>query len=400
MRKIIAVTLSLLLAVSFASCNNTGTTSSQENKETVNLKVWGSQEDQSILNEMINEFKSQNTDKNYNITLGVVGENDAKTRVLEDPASAADVFSFASDQIRDLTNASALYEITKNADMIKSQNTEGSVDAAMIDGKLYAYPMTADNGYFLYYDKSVLSEEDVKSFETMLSAAGQKDKKVFMSLDDGWYLASFFLGAGCSITIDENGKQVCDFDNETGVKVGEAIQKLAQNKAFISGDDSILTGGMGKTICAGISGTWNADSIEKALGDNYAATKLPTFTVNGEEIQMSSFAGYKLVGVSSSTQHPVEAMKLAEWLTNEQNQLKRFEKRELSPSNINVSKNENINKNVAIMALNQQNEFATSQKDVLGGFWAPMKAFGTSLLNGTSKNIKEELQAMVKQIEG
>ncbi len=402
MRKITAILLSLLLTLSFASCNNnTGSTSSQNNKETVNLKVWGSQEDQNLLNNMIEEFKKQNPDKNYNITLGVVGENDAKTRVLEDPASAADVFSFASDQIRDLTNASALYEITRNADQIKSQNLQGAVDAATINDSLFAYPMTADNGYFLYYDKSVLSEEDVKSFDRMLKVAGENNKKVFMSLDDGWYLASFFLGAGCTVTIDENGKQICDFDNETGVEVAQAVQEIAQDKAFISGDDSVLTGGMGNTICAGISGTWNAEAIEKALGENYAATKLPTFEVDDEEIQMGSFAGYKLVGISSSTQHPIDAMNLAEWLTNEQNQAKRFEERELAPSNVNVSKDEKINENVAISALNAQNQYATSQKDVLGGFWAPMKALGTSLLNGSSqKSIKEQLQAMVSQIEG
>ncbi len=400
MKKITAILLSLILTLSFASCNNTDNTTSQNPTETVNLKVWGSQEDQTLLNSMIEEFKKQNTDKNYKIELGVVGENDAKTRVLEDPASAADVFSFVSDQIRDLTNASALYEITRNADAIKSQNIAGSVDAATVNGSLYAYPMTADNGYFLYYDKSVLSQEDVQSFEKMLDVAGKNNKKVLMGVDDGWYLASFFLGAGCTISIDKDGKQTCDFDNETGVAVGKAIQKLTQHSAFLSGDDSILTGGMGNTICAGISGTWNADAISKALGDNYAATKLPTFEVNGEAVQMGSFAGYKLLGVSAATKHPVEAMKLAEWITNEQNQIKRLEEREMGPSNINASKNEKINENIALSALAQQNQYASSQKDVSGGFWDPMKALGTAILKGSNKSMQELLTATVEQIEG
>ena len=66
-----------------------------------------------------------------------------------------------------------------------------------MDGKLYAFPMTADNGYFMYYDSSVFSAEDVKSLDKMLEVAGTAGKKVFMDLSNGWYIASFFLGAGC-----------------------------------------------------------------------------------------------------------------------------------------------------------------------------------------------------------
>ncbi len=403
MSKIIAILLCVCLLFSLASCRNNNsniTSSGGEIEKPIKLKVWGSQDDQALLEEMIRSFKMANSDKTYEITLGVVGENDAKTKVLEDPASAADVFSFASDQLKDLVNASALYEITRNADAIKSQNLEGAVDSAMIGDSLFAYPMTADNGYFLYYDKSVLSEEDVKSFDTMLKKAGEKGKKVLMAIDDGWYLASFFLGAGCTVSVDENGKQVCNFNNETGVMVAESISKIASDPAFISGDNSVLTGSIGTTICAGVSGSWNAEAIMQKLGDNYAATKLPTFTVNGQEVQMGSFAGYKLVGVSSSTAYPVEAMKLAEWLTNEENQLKRFEEREMGPSNINASKSEKVAENVALSALALQNQFASSQKDVLGGFWDPMKALGTSFLNKDTTSIKDRLDRAVSQIEG
>ena len=65
--------------------------------------------------------------------------------------------------------AGALQEILLNPEDVKSRNLTGSVEAATMDGKLYAYPMTADNGYFLYYDKSVLSEDDVKSMDTLLA---------------------------------------------------------------------------------------------------------------------------------------------------------------------------------------------------------------------------------------
>ena len=89
----------------------------------------------------------------YEFTYGVVGEADAKARYLEDPAAAADVFSYPDDQIIDLVNADALYEVTRNHDAIVAANSVGSVNAASVGGVLYGYPMTADNGYFLYYDR-------------------------------------------------------------------------------------------------------------------------------------------------------------------------------------------------------------------------------------------------------
>ncbi len=112
MKKILAILLStFILATMFTACggktpsptsdNKTqGNTTSAASKETVTLKVWGSQEDQTMLATMVDEFKAANPDKNYDITFGVVSEADAKTRVLEDPAAAADVFAFANDQIK------------------------------------------------------------------------------------------------------------------------------------------------------------------------------------------------------------------------------------------------------------------------------------------------------------
>jgi len=200
---------------------------------------------------------------------------------------------------------------------------------------LLGYPMTADNGYFLFYDKSVLTEEDVKTLDGILAAAEKAGKQFNFDVANGWYLASFFLGNGCTITLDENGKQVCDFNNEKGVEAAKAVAALCAHPAFLPGDQNILTGTIGDTVCAGVCGTWVADAIKERLGDNYAAAKLPTFTVNGEQVQMGSFGGCKILGVNTQSAYPVEAMNLAEFLTSEESQLRRFEARGYGPSNIN-----------------------------------------------------------------
>lgn len=53
--------------------------------------------------------------------------------------------------------------------------------------------MTADNGYFMYYNKDYFTEEDVKSLDKMLSVAQAAGKKVAMEFNSGWYLYSFLV---------------------------------------------------------------------------------------------------------------------------------------------------------------------------------------------------------------
>ena len=390
MKKLISLALALCLMLSLAVPALA--------QDAVKLKVWGSQEDQVMLGEMVEAFKAANTDKTYDVTFGVVGEPDAKTRYLEDPAAAADVFAFANDQVKDLVKAGALYEVTRNKDAIVAANAPGAIESATVTDVIYAYPMTADNGYFLYYDKSVINDEQVKTLDGILEAAKTANKKFFMDVSNGWYIASFFLAKG-SLGINEAGVQTSDFNNEDGIAAGEAIKALTAHVAFLTGDDAILTGGIGDTIAAGVSGTWNAAAIQEKLGDNYAATKLPTFTANGEQVQMSSFAGYKLVGVNSLTENPVEAMALAEWLTNEENQLKRFEMRAMGPSSISAAGNEAVLANAALAALALQANFATSQNDVLGTYWGPAEAFGTTMeAKDYNKDVRTLLDEMVASI--
>lgn len=402
MKKLFALLLAAAMVLTLAACGNSDAPANggTEEKTKVTLKVWAAQEDQDMTAAMIEDFKAANPDKEWDITLAVVGEPDAKTKYLEDPEAAADVFSFANDQLRDLVGAGALYKVTRNADAIIARNIEGAVGAATLDGQLYAYPMTADNGYFMYYDSSVFTEEDVQSLDAMLAAAEAAGKKVFMDVSNGWYIASFFLGNGGTLALDAEGNQTCDFNNANGLATAEAIKAFTAHPAFITGDDSVLTAGIQDgTIAAGVSGTWNAESISTSLGENYAATKLPTFTVNGAQVQMASFGGYKQIGVNSQTDFPVEAMDLADWLTNEANQIKRFETRALGPSNINAGSSDAVKANVALSALAQQSQYAVSQNEVLGAYWTPAEAFGTTMeAKDYSTDMQTLLDTMVEQI--
>ena len=367
----------------------------------VKLTMWGAEEDQTMLREMADAFIAENADKgNITIDIGVQSESSAKDTVLADPEAAADVFAFADDQLNELVAAGALQEVLLNPEDVKSRNLAGSVNAATMNDKLYAYPMTADNGYFLYYDKSVLSEEDVQSMDTLLAKADASGKKFMMSLNDAWYIYSFYAGAGLKATLADDGiNTVCNWNEAPGADVTQAILDISTQPAFKSGADAdIVSGIKDGSCCAAISGTWNAGTAEETWGENYAATKLPTYTLNGEQVQMASFSGYKLVGVNPHSSNVGVAMLLADYITNEDNQAKRFNDRKLGPSNIKVNESEAVQNAPAIAALAAQSDYATLQR-VGANYWSSAQSLGEILASGDTQG-KTTQQLMDDAVAG
>ncbi len=110
------------------------------------------------------------------------------------------------------------------------------------------------------------------------------------------------------------------------------------------------------SVIAGISGVWNAVAIGEAWGKDMGASKLPSYTCDGRQVQMASFSGCKLIGVNAYSKHPVWAARLAEWITNEDNQTLRFEMRGQGPSDLKVADSEEIRQSPAIAALLEQSD--------------------------------------------
>ncbi len=375
--------------------------------EAVNLTVWGPQEDQELLKQMCDAFAAANPDKTYTFTYGVVSEADAQKEVIKDISAAADVFAFASDQTAILVDSGALYRVTKNKDQIVADNSEASISAASVDGELYGYPYVSDT-YFMYYDKSKLSEDDVKSIEGIMNKDIEGVTTNFaFNTDDGWYQSGFFFGAGCKLFGDDGTDPTqCDFNNERGYMVGEYLIDLVANPKYGANfDDSLVKAGFAEgTLAAAVSGTWNAGEIQASLGDNYAATKLPEFTLsNGETVQMGSMANFKIMGVNSETKNPLDAMALAEWLTNKDNQKTRFEVRSYAPTNVELANDtDTMNSNIAVGALAQQAQYATVQTSIsqCQNYWTPAEAFGQEIIAGTctKDNLQQKLDAYVESV--
>lgn len=376
-----------------------------QKEQTVKLTLWGGEEDQAMLQEMVDSFaKEHQSEAKFDIQLAVQGETDCKEALLGDVEKGADVFAFPDDQLQALAASGVLQEIT-DAAAVRQENIDGAVEAASINDRLFAYPMTADNGYFLYYNKKYFSESDVKKMDTLLARAAKVHKKVTMDWTSAWYLYSFFGNTGLKAGVNKDGvTNYCDWNTKKGkikgVDVAEAMQKIAHSSAFLNTtDDKFLTGVQNGSVAAGVSGVWNANAIEKAWGKNYGAVKLPTYTCAGRQVQMASFTGYKMVGVNAYSAYPEWAMKLAEWITNEQNQTLRFTERGQGPSNKKAAESDEISQSPAIQAVIAQSEYGCLQR-VGGNFWDPISAFGTQMADSSlsKKELQKALDEMVKKV--
>lgn len=360
---------------------------------TVDLAVWAAEEDQDMVKGWCDSFAAQYPAVSFNFSVGVQSESTAKDTVLTDPEAAADVYSFAGDQLQDLVSAGALQSVAIHADEVKERvggADSGAVAAASVNGTLYAYPATADNGYFMFYNKEYFSEEDVKTLDTMMKKAADNGKQITMQYDSGWYNLSFFIGAGFELTLNADGSNNCNWnkvsaDGILGIDVAQAMLDIAKNPGFVSlSDADFVTGIKEGNIIAGVNGTWNASVAAEAWGDNYAATCLPTYTCAGQQVQMASVAGYKMFGVNAYTANPGWAMLLAEYFTDEAQQIERFALREAGPANVKAAASEAVQANPAIAALALQSQFAILDGCESGNYWAPTETFGAILAGGNA----------------
>lgn len=371
-----------------------------EESAAVSLRVWvGDQADIPWMEQVLREFRAAHPDRSYDIRIGVQNEGDAAKVVLTDVEAAADVFTFADDQLNSLLIGGALMPVTEGADAVRSANTPESVEAATgPDGQLYAYPATADNGYFLFYNSALISPADAATLEGLLDRAAQNGKKIAFPMTNAWYLYSFFRGAGLQMQLREDGvTNLCTWNATDapipGVKVLEALLKLAAHPGFVDADsDAFVAGLKDGSIIAGVSGTWNAAVAAQAWGDDYAAAKLPTYQAADQAVQMASFSGFKLVGVNAYSEHVGDAMDLAAFMTAHDAQVDRFRLRRQGPSNIAALSDPQIQAEPAIAAIMAQAPYADVQR-VGPKYWDAAAALGKIIVSGNPDN--RDLQTLL-----
>ncbi len=383
----------------------TDATEEVEDFGTGEIKIWVADAVVDFTNAKVADFMAANPQyAGYTVTVEPVGEGDAAGNMITDVQGGADIYAFAQDQIARLVTAGALEEVApENVDAVKSQNDAGAVGAATVGSTLYAYPLTSDNGYFLYYDKSVVS--DPSTLEGILADCEAAGKSFYMEINSGWYQTAFFFATGCDLTYetDDQGnftKANVTYASDNGLVAFKKMIELSESKAFQNGS------AIGEaTNCAAIvDGTWDSGAAQDLFGDNYACAKLPTFKgADGKDYQMSGFGGFKLLGVKPQDDE-LKLMvcdALAAYLSSEEVQLARYNEVGWGPSNLNAQQSDAVKADVALSALAEQLAFTIPQGQYPGDYWALATSLGDSVRSGeyTSSSSDDDLMKALQDFQ-
>jgi arabinogalactan oligomer/maltooligosaccharide transport system substrate-binding protein len=209
-----------------------------------------------------------------------------------------------------------------------------------------------------------------------------------MDFGSGWYTIAFFRGAGFDAWLAPDGISTEININEAGgTDVLQAWLDISKNPGFDAlGGGEFVTGINDGSIIAGVDGPWNSDNARAAWGDDYGATKLPTFTVAGRQVQMGGVVGFKLMGVNQFSQEAGWAMRLADFLTSYESQVIRFEQRSQGPTNIEAAGSSAVQAEPALAALSLQAQFSAVFNPG-GNYWDPMGTLGEIVRLGNPDNI-------------
>ena len=350
------------------STNNPGGGGGGSEATDITLKVWlpSNQIDTGILAEQQQKFQAEHPEWNISWDVTAVGEDTMKDEVLRDVDAAADVFLFASDQLPDLVSAGAIAQLGgSTAEMVNSTMSQAVIDTAMADGKLYAIPFT-HNTFFMYYDKTLLNEDQVKTMEGIMSAdAKDNGYNFYFESSGGWKLGCWYYGAGLSV-FGPSGSDLsagCDWNNATGLAVTNYLIDLINNpKCAYDGEIAVSELIADHRLGAWFDGAWNYDTYHNALGDDLGIATIPTYNLNGKDNQLLGFYGSKCIGVSAKSKNPAAAVAFAAFLGNEENQILRYEKSAQIPTNMNAANSDAVKADLlATVIVNESNNCSVMQ---------------------------------------
>ena len=383
------------------------------------LLIWGPGDHQEIYEQRVGEFIKEHEEfKGYKVQFAGSGDSGAYSAMNVDPATGAAVYTFANDQMANLVNLAALSPVIgDNLKWSQENNSKVAYDATFIGETSYAYPLQADNGYYMYYNKSAFrgtavwdeTNDTLKegyTFRDLYSALDSKtDKwkngKVTWAMGDSWYVSGVFFSVGgdYEVKYDGAGKQksadcwfsytlpegVTDWkqgDFTVGLDAYECLKNsitttdgnVSSHYLYSDGDKNPLNDnidlytnpdnkeGKETPLAAAVCGTWKAKALEKAWGDDYGATVLPVIeTDDGELFVMKNFAGYKHIGVNPQCEFAKQSREnllllhqLAQYLSGKEVSIDRYNATGAGPANLEALADPTIATDAALIALNAQ----------------------------------------------
>jgi len=392
MKKISALCIAVIIgAILLSGCGG---------GKNVTLTVWCSEVDKDVVTDMVSAFLKTNPPvKGIQIE---VAEDDHVREIMEDdPAAAADVICIPHDQLGALVQQGFLLEIIDEKYIgAIGENTMPSVKAGQIEGRQYGFPSSFET-HMLFYDRSLISDEAAMSLEGILSGAIPADGVPFgMDFSNAYFTANWFYTYGCKL-FGENGedRNFCDFDSSDGIAAMTYLIEHRQGFGNLTGDEATALFREHK-LGAFIGGPWNAAAITDALKGNYGCTKLPD--VDGRA--MRSFAGFKLYCVNADTGNKTVALDLAAWLTNPDNQKRRFQARNLIPVALSLTDDIDVAVSTTAKAVMAQGAYAVAMPSIpeMSNFWEPTGDFTLACFMGEVElsDLPARLSALTATIKG
>ena len=368
-----------------------------------NITIWVAEEVTAFTQTQAEQFLQDNPAySGYTVTVEAVGEGDAASNMITDVEGGADIYGFAQDQLARLVSAGAVMEVIGDyADFVSTSNDSGAVSAATMGDSIYAFPVTSDNGYFLYYDSSVVT--DPTSLEAIVADCEEAGKGFYIEINSGWYQTAFFFATGCELTYEADSagnftSSNVTYASEEGLTALKALINLASSSAFYNGS-SVSNATNAAAI---VDGTWDSGAAKELFGDNYACAKLPSFEVGGQEYQMSGFGGFKLLGVKpqTDTNKAIVCMELAKYLSSAEVQLARYQEVGWGPSNLEAQADEAVQADEALTALAEQLTYTIPQGQYPNEYWDLATSLGDDIIAGTYDNSSdEELMSVLENFQ-
>jgi len=420
MKKLIALLLACVMVLGLAACApaNNGETTNANNDTTapagnddttasteaqdITLTVWGPQAELGENNDgwlptWCEKFNEAHPEWNITFKYEVCGEGDAGNKVTGDPAAAGDIYFFANDQLGSLIQANAIARLGGDVlAQVQADNTPEMVATVSVGDAVYGIPFTT-NTWFMFYDKSVFTEEDVKSLDVMLEKG-----KVSFPLTTGWYFGSFYAANGGTLYEDGTNLEAgINFGGENGVAVTNYLINLSKNANFINDADGAGMAGLRDGSCSAIfSGTWDTNNVKEALGENWAACPAPSITIDGELKQLAPFGGSKAIAVNPNCANPQAAAALAAFLATPEAQLAHFEFNGTAPvSSTLLTENAEIAADMGIAAaVETVGKYAIIQPSFAefnNTYWGQAEAMAKAIVSGdvNADNAAEKTEA-------
>jgi len=230
----------------------------------------------------------------------------AAATFLEDTEAGPDIFTVAHDNLGKLIAGSSSIAPVTDADLlaqIENDNPESfkNVIKGQVGGQTYTFgiPYIAQ-ALVLYYNKDLITEEQVQTWEGILAAAKAVNKQALSLTGTDGFNNSFLLLARNAATGQTSLKLYEGGSLENNFATGDdmvSIMKWGQRfftdpngpkRPTDSGWQIELKDGISLSV---ISGAWHYNAASAALGSKLGIVKLPTFTITAEDAYGTVAAG-------------------------------------------------------------------------------------------------------------